>query len=146
MSYWLSNSTFWKSILIWLKSFCQFSVSKSENAPIFSLLPKDNQTLLKTVSPLLLRTEVWINLELFFKYQSCLKSLYLGALQCLQDHSILEIAGHLPGCGAMFMFYHGGVQQLHKCLSMQLWKQSKNNKIKIIVNISNFLHEELFTL
>lgn len=85
--------------------------------------------LLKTILPSLLRTEVWINLELFFKYQSCSKPLYLGALQCLKDRSIPEIVGHLPGCGPMFVFYHR-VQQLHKCLTMQLWKRSKTIKLK----------------
>lgn len=73
------------------------------------------------------------------------KTPLFGSTTVLQDHSILQIAGHPPGCGPMFVFYHG-VQQLHKCLTMQLWKQSKNNKIKIIVYISHFLGEVLFTL
>lgn len=138
MSYWLNNSTFWPSIFIWWILLSILGFKKGESINI--LTSAWGQSCCSKPFPFLLRTEVWINLELFFKYQSCLKPLYWGALQCLQDQSILEIAGHLPGCGPMFMFYHG-VQQLHKCLTMQLWKQSKNNKIKIIVYISHFLCE-----
>ena len=103
--------------------------------------------MLKTTFPLLLIASVWINLELFFKYQSSLQPLYLEGLWCLQDHSILEIAGHLqqvPGCDLVFVFYHG-VQQWDKCFTMQLWKQSKNSKIKTTVYIPHFICDVLFT-